>query len=135
MSFPMTWHPLNFCLPARDRASSEELELIRHSWKAVAGPRLGACTSPATLSRDGVLVLKAWGEEAPGLLKAGKGEMLKRLHAFGGEGAVRELRWRIVPPPEDAPAPRPDAGEPAGKSGKSELRSEFTEACRRILER
>jgi hypothetical protein len=131
----MTWHPLNLCLPSRDRASSEELEMIRHSWKAVAGSRLGACTAPASLSRDGVLVLNAWGEEASLLLKAGKKEVLKRLHAFGGEGAVREVRWRMVPPPAAAAPPRPEAAKPAGPSGGPDLRSDFTEVCRRILER
>jgi hypothetical protein len=137
----MSWHTLDTCFPSRPRASNQALDLIRHSWKALAGPGMGDRTVPVSLDRRGLLVLKAWGTDTPARLTSGRTEMLKQLGSFIGEGIVRDIRWKIVPGHAEPPEPLPPPGPVPEAEGLGEcisdpgLRDSFTAACRRVLGR
>jgi predicted nucleic acid-binding Zn ribbon protein len=72
------------------------LSALQRAWPAAVGEHLAPHASPVSV-RDGVAVVQCssgmWAEEV-GLLQ---GEVLERLAAELGPGAVRELRCRATP--------------------------------------
>ncbi len=72
------------------------LSALQRAWPDAVGPHLGPHATPVAV-RDGVATIECssrmWAEEL-GLLQ---GEILPRLEAALGPGAVRELRCRATP--------------------------------------
>lgn len=88
---------------------------LAREWRKVAGEFLGPRTFPAGLKR-GVLTIAVESHPLAQELTLEKPLLLARIREAVGEDAVRDIRFRVGPPPADAAAPRaPVPGVPPAK--------------------